>query len=97
MLSLMARSVVCSASAASAAAADRIGQAFGATDTTGLLAGGDAGATVEVDIPQMQQSRVIAAEQKINTELEAARASLQQLSRLQAAAQEVRSVRRVAL
>lgn len=82
----------CSASAASIAAADRIGQAFGATDTTGLLDNGDGGfgGTVEVDMTPVQQSRVMAAEQKINTELDAARAALQQLTRLQAAAQEVR-------
>jgi hypothetical protein len=74
------------------AAADRIGQAFGATDTTSLLDGGDGGygGTVEVDTAPVQQSRVMVAEQKINIELEAARAALQQLTRLQAAAQEVR-------
>jgi hypothetical protein len=82
----------CSASAAGRAAADRMHQAFGATDTTGLLSdGGAPGSSIELDMQPVQQSRVMQAEQRINAELATARKDLQQLSRLQAQAQEVRS------
>jgi hypothetical protein len=77
---------VCSAQAATTAAADRIGKAFSATERFAMLGSGE---TVEIGMPPIQQNRIMLAEQKINAELKGARCDLQHLSRLQNAAQEV--------
>jgi hypothetical protein len=86
---------MCSASAAAHAAAERIGQALNASDTTGLLSGEGEGRSDEPDgafaleMSAVQQGNVMAAEQKINAALAAARADLASLGRLQSAAQQV--------
>lgn len=77
------------ASVANHAAADRLGQAFRTAEEARLL--GDSGATnsdvaVEMDA---YQNPLMDAEQRINAELEHAKADLATLSHLQSAAQEV--------
>lgn len=76
-------------SAASHAAADRLGQAFRTAEEARLL--GDSGATssdVEVEMHPVQNP-LMAAEQRINAELQDAKADLATLAHLQSAAQEV--------
>lgn len=79
------------ASIANHAAAARLKQAFDESDETRLL---DAAAgpsdTVVVEMLPVQDPLMV-AEQKINSELQAARADMAALSRLQNAAQEVRA------
>jgi hypothetical protein len=74
---------------ASHAAVDRLGQAFGRAEEARLL--GDSGATnsdVAVEMLPVQNP-LMAAEQRINAELEEAKADLATLTHLQRAAQEV--------
>lgn len=80
---------LCRASAANHAAAERLKKAFDDSDETRLLdaAGGPSDAVTVEMLPVTDPLMV--AEQKINSELRAARADMAALSRLQNAAQEV--------
>ena len=79
----------CRASAGSHAVADRLGQAFRTAEEARLL--GDSGATSSDVAVEMlpYQNPLMAAEQRINSELERAKADLATLAHLQSAAQEV--------
>jgi len=88
-LDIAQRSCISRASIANHAAAERLRKAFDDSDETRLLdaAGGPSDAVTVEMLPV--KDPLMVAEQKINAELQAARAGMAALSRLQNAAQEV--------